>query len=151
MTLQISKIIVYGKNGKRRDVDFQLGKLNIVTGGSKTGKSALLEIVDYVWGRDECTFPEGPPRRALSWFGVLFDRQGESIFLARKNPDVGAKASDEYHLLRSVADAPQSADGLSKNITSDGLKAVQGELLGIQENEHRPSDGGTRAPVAASA
>jgi uncharacterized protein DUF3732 len=151
MTIQIRKIMVYGKNGQRRDVEFVLGALNIVTGGSRTGKSALLAIVDYVWGRDECTFPEGPARRALAWFGLLLDRGGEAIFLARRNPDVGAKASDEFHLQRAVTDAPASATGLAKNMTAEAVRALLGELLGISENEHRPADGGTRAPVSASA
>jgi hypothetical protein len=59
MSLQIRSISVYSHDGERRDVEFRLGSLNIVTGASKTGKSALLDIVDYCWGRAECTVPEG--------------------------------------------------------------------------------------------
>ena len=150
MTVQIRKIIIYGRNGERRDVDFELGSLNIVTGKSRTGKSALLAIVDYVWGRDECTFPEGPARRALDWFGLLLDRQGEAVFIARRNPDIGAKASDEFHFERSVVDAPDSGAALKKNMTAEALRRALGDLLGISENEHRPADGGTRAAVSAS-
>ena len=47
MTLQIRSISIYSRGGERRDVKFRLGALNIVTGASKTGKSALLDIVDY--------------------------------------------------------------------------------------------------------
>ena len=151
MTVQIRKIIIYGRNGKRRDVDFELGSLNIVTGKSRTGKSALLAIVDYVWGRDECTFPEGPARRALDWFGLLLDRQGEAVFIARRNPDIGAKVSDEFHFERSVVDAPDNGAALKKNMTAEALRRALGDLLGISENEHRPADGGTRAAVSASA
>jgi len=55
VTLQIRSISIFSNDGKRRDVNFKLGALNIVTGASKTGKSALLDIVDYCWGRRECT------------------------------------------------------------------------------------------------
>ena len=68
-------------------MQFTLGALNIVTGASKTGKSALLDIVDYCWGRNECTVAEGEIRRGVSWFSVHFDKDGEGILVARKNPD----------------------------------------------------------------
>lgn len=152
VTVQIRKIIVYGTNGQRRDVDFEKGRLNIVTGGSRTGKSALLGIIDYVWGRDECTIPEGPVRRTVSWYALLLDRAGEEIFIARRNPEIGARASDEFHFARSLPDgAPATMEGLGKNITADALKNVLNELLGITENEFRPPEGQTRAATPASA
>ena len=40
MTLQIRAISIYSRDGERRDVEFTLGALNIVTGASKTGKSS---------------------------------------------------------------------------------------------------------------
>ena len=51
MTVQLRAISIYSHDGERRGVTFRLGKLNIVTGAPKTGKSALLDIVDYCWGR----------------------------------------------------------------------------------------------------
>ena len=86
MTFQLRSISIYSHSGERRDVTFRLGALNIVTGGPKTGKSALLDIVDYCWGRDECTVPQGEIRRGVSWFAVFFDNEGEGILVARKNP-----------------------------------------------------------------
>ena len=84
MTLQIRSISVYSGDGERRYVSFRLGALNIVTGAPKTGKSALLEIVDYCWGRAECTVPEGEIRKSVSWFAVHFDNDGEGILIARQ-------------------------------------------------------------------
>jgi hypothetical protein len=86
MTLQIRSISIYSRDGERRDVKLKLGALNIVTGASKTGKSALLDIVDYCWGRNECTVAEGEIRKGVSWFAVHFDNDGEGILIARKNP-----------------------------------------------------------------
>src|SRR5262245_23577662 len=65
MSLQIRAIAIYSHEGERREVEFKLGALNIVTDASKTGKSALLDIVDYCWGRDECTVPEGEIRKSV--------------------------------------------------------------------------------------
>lgn len=150
MNLQLRAIAIYSKDGERRDVTFDLGCLNIVTGGSKTGKSALLDIVDYCWGRDECTIPRGEIRRSVSWFAILLDRGGEGIFIARKNPEGAAKVSDEIHFERSAEHLPLDASGLAKNITAGGLKIQLSSLLGISENLYRPEAGSTRPPLEAS-
>ena len=150
MTLQIRSIAVYPHAGEVRTVEFTLGALNIVTGAPKTGKSALLDIVDYCWGRDECTVPEGEIRRRVSWFAVHFDRDGEGILLARKNPGRAGRASDEIYFARGVDKLPADANGFHKNTTADGLKAQLSATLGISENIHVPEEGATRRPLEAS-
>ncbi|MEU2523518.1 hypothetical protein ABZ732_32835 [Streptomyces pseudogriseolus] len=51
MTFQIRAVTVYGKQaGQVRTVPFEPGTLNIVTGDSRRGKSALLTIIDYCLG-----------------------------------------------------------------------------------------------------
>lgn len=150
MTLQIRSISVYSRDGERRDVDFTLGALNVVTGASKTGKSALLDIVDYCWGRAECTVPEGEIRKGVSWFAVHFDKDGEGILIARKNPGPAGRASDEIYFARGVDELPADPSGFQKNITGDGLKTQLSATLGISENIHVPEEGSTRQPLEAS-
>ena len=150
MTLQIRSISVYSHDGERRDVSFKLGALNIVTGSSKTGKSALLDIVDYCWGRAECTIPEGEIRKAVSWFAIHLDNDGEGILIARKNPGPAGRASDEIYFARGVYELPGAADGLHKNITAVGLKTQLSATLGLSQNVHIPEDGSTRQPLEAS-
>lgn len=151
MTVQIRAIAIYSHDGERRDIRFNLGALNIVTGASKTGKSALLDIVDYCWGRSECTIAEGEIRRSVSWFAVLFDRDGEGILIARRNPGPAGKASDEIYFERNVGDFPETAASLVKNSTADGLRQRLSAILGVAENLYVPEPGATRRPLEASA
>lgn len=44
--MQIQKIILYSHKGEKRILPFELGKVNIITGESKSGKSALIEIIN---------------------------------------------------------------------------------------------------------
>ncbi|TGQ80254.1 DUF3732 domain-containing protein [Mesorhizobium sp. M8A.F.Ca.ET.207.01.1.1] len=151
MSLQIRAIAIYSHNGERRDTCFQLGMLNIVTGASKTGKSALLDIVDYCWGRTECTIAEGEIRRGVSWFAVLFDRDGEGILVARRNPGPAGKTSDDIYFERNVDDFPAGPAGFVKNSTADGLRSRLSAILGVAENLYVPEAGATRRPLEASA
>ena len=148
--IQLRAIAIYSHSGERREIQFEIGRLNIVTGVSKTGKSALLDIVDYCWGRSECTIAEGEIRRAVSWFSVLFDHEGEGVLIARKNPGPGGKASDEIFFARSVDELPPTSESFGKNITSDGLRDQLTQLLGIAENINSPEPGSSRSAISAT-
>ena len=150
MTFQIRSISIYSHSGERRDVIFRLGALNIVTGGPKTGKSALLDIVDYCWGRDECTVPQGEIRRGVSWFAVFFDNGGEGILIARKNPGPRGRGSAEIYFERGVDELPDDASAFRQNVTASGLKLQLSMTLGITENIHVPESWSTRPPLEAS-
>lgn len=86
MSFQIMDIVLYNKKGESRIVKLQTGALNIITGASKTGKTALIEIIDYCLGSSECYIPEGIIRRSTSWVGLrLLVDKGE-VFVARRVP-----------------------------------------------------------------
>jgi hypothetical protein len=148
--IQLRSISIYSHDGERRNVIFRLGSLNIVTGASKTGKSALLDIVDYCWGRAECTVAEGEIRKSVSWFALHLDNDGEGILLARRNPGPAGRASDDIFFARGVEELPDDTSGFQKNITGDGLKIQLSVVLGISENLHMPEEGSTRSPLEAS-
>lgn len=58
MRSYIKAIIIFNEFGEFRKVPMQPG-VNIVTGESKTGKSALVEIMDYCLCSSRCTIPKG--------------------------------------------------------------------------------------------
>ena len=63
MSLQIAKLVLYSRKGAIREVAFRTGALNILTGAPQTGKSALIDIIDYVTGRRECNVADGVIRK----------------------------------------------------------------------------------------
>ncbi|MCI5918090.1 MAG: DUF3732 domain-containing protein [Roseburia sp.] len=58
MKSYIKSIIIFNENGEKRVVPLKQG-VNIITGESKTGKSALVEIIDYCLCSTRCTIPKG--------------------------------------------------------------------------------------------
>lgn len=93
MKFAINSIILWPRKQEYspRILSFKSGVVNIITGASRTGKSAIIPIIDYCLGSDKCTIPVDVIRNACSWFGVLFDMKGEQILLCRREP--GDKAS----------------------------------------------------------
>ncbi|MFT8366697.1 MAG: DUF3732 domain-containing protein, partial [Gluconobacter cerinus] len=150
MTFQIANIILYSHDGRIRELPFRIGELNIITGASKTGKSALIDIVDYCTGRGDCYVAEGVIRRYVSWFAVLFQASDSQIFVARRNPGPGNKTSPDIYVQRGTTIEPPAISVLAKNFTLDALGKMLDAAVGINENQHRPPMGQTRNPLTAN-
>jgi len=149
VSLQISKLILYSRTGEVRELAFRTGALNVLTGASKTGKSAIIDIVDYCTGRSECNVAEGVIRRYVGWYAILFQLNGAQILVARRNPPVGERTSGDVYMERGSAIATPPSSALVKNTTVDALEKFLGAAIGISENEHRPPMP-TRDPLEAN-
>jgi hypothetical protein len=149
VSLQISKLILYSRAGQIREVVFRTGGLNVLTGASKTGKSAIIDIIDYCTGRSECNVAEGVIRRYVGWYAILFQLNGGQIFIARRNPPVGERTSGDIYMDRGSAIDTPPESVLSKNTTVDAVEKFLGAAIGISENEHRPP-GPTRDALEAN-
>ncbi|WP_027930090.1 DUF3732 domain-containing protein [Amycolatopsis thermoflava] len=149
--MQINEIVLYNATGEKRSVEFTLGELNIVTGDSKTGKSALLDIVEYCLGRDTLQMPVGPITRTVVWYATLFELgDGGRAFVARPAPQPG-RASTQRAMLEFGADlsAPEFAD-LAVNADSRSVREQLGRRIGIEENSHQPPPGSSRPALEAN-
>lgn len=109
MNCYVKYIGVVDKDKQLHSVKFTQG-LNIITGKSSTGKSAILEIFDYCMGSSEDTIPDGKlTDRGETFFTVL---QFQSFTLV-----IGRGAASMRCFLREVT-GPDADDilGLMKNV-----------------------------------
>lgn len=90
MKTLIHEIGVIDKQGIKHPVNFKAG-LNVVTGKSSTGKSALIEIFDYCFGSDENTIPKGVITNSAAIYYVALAINEQDIVIAR-DPDINSKA-----------------------------------------------------------
>jgi hypothetical protein len=143
-------IVLFSHDGQRRVLTLRPGVVNVITGASKTGKSALVDIVDYCFGSTECRVPEGIIRRAVSWFGLRLHLVEGQAFIARRCPRAGAASSEECFVeIGDLVDVPE-ATALRQTTNTKGLTALLTGWSGIQENIHEPSPGQTRPPLSAN-
>ncbi len=144
MKFQILNIIVYGVNGQRRFIEIKPDAVNIITGQSKTGKSALIHIVDYCLGRRECNVPAGVIRKYVSWYGLKLQTSSGEIFIARRNPNPGKESSEDIYVERGTSLNIPVAEALIKNTNMETLNSILSQIIGISEYAHEPKPGQTR-------
>ncbi|RYU68808.1 DUF3732 domain-containing protein [Aliivibrio finisterrensis] len=90
MNTLIHEIGVIDKQGNKHPVNFKAG-LNVVTGKSSTGKSALIEIFDYCFGSGENTIPKGVITTSTAIYYVALAVNEQDIVIAR-DPAIASKA-----------------------------------------------------------
>jgi len=150
MTIQILDIVIFSHHGLHRTLSLKVGQVNIITGASKTGKSALVDIVDYCFGAGECRVPEGPIRRSVSWYGLRLQLENGQAFIARRCPGAFSVSSEDcFFEVGDVLDIPHAHD-LRQTTNTKGLCALLASWTGIQDNLHEPPLGNTRAAISAT-
>lgn len=150
--MQLLALVLYNADGRSRRLDFVPGELNIVTGESGTGKSALLTIVEYCLGRDTNLVPVGPISDTVEWYAALWqlDSSGARAFVARPKP-VGQNASTSLAMLEFGNNLdPPSIEDLRANTDTRQLRQQLGRRIGIEENQTEPGPWSLRQGLEAN-
>ena len=133
MYLQIREIVLWPRNPnfEPRRLQFELGKVNVISGASRTGKSAVIPIIDYCLGAGTCSIPVKTIRKYCEWFGVVVaTAQGDKL-LARREPGA-QRSTDDMYLLEAerISDIPRR---IAKNTNADAVKRLLDELAGLSK------------------
>jgi len=108
MNVYIKSILIFNREGEKRHVDLTDG-LNVITGESKSGKSALLEIIDYCLGSSKSTIPKGEVTKFGDLFALILKFPSYHLIVGRKSfDDEGRK---QMHLYRT------SVEVIPKNLS----------------------------------
>jgi hypothetical protein len=141
MYFQILKLILWPRRtGEPRIVNFEKGVVNVISGSSKTGKSAVIPIIDYCLGADKCAIPVGTIRESCSWFGILVETlEGQKLF-ARREPGELQKTGDMFVLEGPEVEVPDQIE--EKNTTVDIIKGMLNRLGGLTGLDFEPGGEG---------
>ncbi len=128
MQFWIKQIILWPKDKRKSKqvIHFENNKVNIVYGDSRTGKSALIPIVDYCFCSGDCRIPVDTIRNTTSWFGVLFKTGNQEILLCRKEPGARRSAGEMYYQLDTSIAVPDviEKDNIHVNDMRDELNRL---------------------------
>ncbi|WP_284947475.1 hypothetical protein [Acidisoma cladoniae] len=108
MLFQLRKLILWPKSDRSpRIIEFTPGKVNVISGASKTGKSAVIPIVDYCLGSNKCSIPVGVIRETCGWFGIVVDTLEGQKLIARREPGDQQKTADMVLIEAPLVDVPE--------------------------------------------
>ena len=143
MKLQIEKLVLWPKHvvASPQILTFELSKVNVISGNSRTGKSAIIPIIDYCLGSSECLIPIDTIRNSVAWYGAVFAMEKGKLLLARKGPD-GTMASDDFHV-EFGSDIVIQTQIPDKNESLDGIKLYLDSLAGLSflgQKDHERED-----------
>lgn len=133
MRFHISEIVLWPRSSTLQPtrLPFAANALNVVSGVSRTGKSAVIPIVDYCLASDSCHIPVNTIRDRCSWFGIVVDTERGQLLLARREPGNQRSTNEMYVLSGPTVEVPQSISG--KNTTADAVKRALDGLAGLSQ------------------
>lgn len=140
MFFQIRAILLWPRNPafKPRRLRFDLGRVNVISGASRTGKSAVIPIIDYCLGSRTCSIPVNTIRTYCEWFGVVVaTAQGEKLF-ARREPGAQRNTDDMFLMeAESIDEVPQR---IFKNANAESVKRLLDDLAALSKLDFSGGD-----------
>ena len=128
MNFFVEKIILWLKSGEKRELRFVPDKVNIITGNSKTGKTAILEILDYCFcGNETVTISAEHIGENVSWYGVKFHINDKIYTIARGEISACGTFSNDYYFSQT-GEIPQKP---VVKMHTDDIKAILGPEFSI--------------------
>lgn len=110
MTFYIDKLLLWLKDGSLRTLQFSNDKVNVITGNSKTGKTAILEIIDYCLcgGKDTVVISHEHIAESVAWYGIRFAINDKVYTIARGEITEKGEFSKDFYFSQTgdVPDIP---------------------------------------------
>lgn len=142
--MHIESFVLYHRDQVRRRVLPMHPGLNVVTGWRNTGKSSLLEIVDYCFGRSSLTVSQGKVRRTVGWYGLVLRGANGFAFAGRPAPRGGAASTADAMWLPLAGAEPPTAAQLAVNTNAGDLREHLSAFSGFADVRFEPPLGASR-------
>jgi FtsZ-binding cell division protein ZapB len=131
--MQIREIVLYSWTGKRRRLPLRLNAVNIITGDSATGKTALTDIIDYCLGSGTCDVPRGKITETVAWYALLLQVNEFQVFVARQAPEEDAQSSQRVFVKQGASVGVPDYAELTPTTNADGLISLLSRLLSFPD------------------
>lgn len=137
MKFHIESLHLWLASGGTRTLSFLPNKVNVITGASHTGKTAILDIFDYCFFASRHRISESIINESTLWYGLKIHVNDKVYTLARRAPSGSAISSDYY--FSSIGEIPDEAP--EANIREPALKVLLGADFGIDQDVKIPFGG----------
>jgi hypothetical protein len=145
--MQIHAFVLYHRDGQRRRVLRLKRGLNVITGWRNTGKSSLLDIVEYCFGRSTLTVSRGKVRRTVGWYGLIVRDGDRYVFAGRPAPRDGAVTTTDAMWLPLPDDQPPEPEQLAVNTNATALREQLSAFSKFADVRSDPPADAARPPL----
>lgn len=130
----ILKIAFYGTGGRRREIDFDPDTVNVITGASGTGKSAIIDAIDYCLGSSKCSLPYFVRVHAEA-VAVHWVREESHLIVGRKIPQAGRGTDQMFVRTGRNLELPATARHLEGPTNRGTARLIIERMFGIEGND----------------
>jgi hypothetical protein len=150
--MQVHSLVLYNHAGETRILPFKLGQVNIITGESETGKSSIINILDYCTGRSKFTMfeAEGVNVGVVAWYAVILQMGETQVFIAKPPPKGNMDSQRQAHFEKGTVITLPTIKQLKLTTNDDAIDAELSNLLGIAPNKALSPSGKGQDPAQAS-
>jgi hypothetical protein len=136
MKFYIENIVLWLKNGTKRTITFQPNKVNVITGDSNTGKTAILEIVDYCFFASKSKISESIINENIDWYGIKI-HINDKVYTIARSALINGKVTDNYYF-SSTGELPET---IVSNNNAESIKKIIETEFSIDNNVTIPFGG----------
>ncbi|MDD6507485.1 MAG: DUF3732 domain-containing protein, partial [Prevotellaceae bacterium] len=115
-----------------KEYEFHPDKVNVITGDSSTGKSSILQIIDYCLLSENSRIVEDVINENVSWYGLVFNINGKDYALARKAPKDGVSSYD-FFWQECCCELPDETPVATVGMGRANIEARLDETVGITD------------------
>ncbi|MEZ8036579.1 DUF3732 domain-containing protein [Vibrio crassostreae] len=127
----LESIRFYSLDGKTRDLNFSLGEVNIITGDSNTGKTAIIRVIDYCLGSSSCRIPSFIKDRT-SFVLTKWTNGDVDLIVSRAIPKKSAKTSTKMFVeYGACVNVPGKIEDLKGRASLEQARLAIEKLFGI--------------------
>ena len=130
----IIQIAFFGAGERRRTIDLEPDQVNVITGASGTGKSALVDAIDYCLGSTSCDLPWYVRGHAEA-VAVQWAKDDLHLIAGRNIPRAGKGTGQMFVRTGNSLSMPTTADGLEGRTPREHAKKEIERAFGIADIE----------------
>lgn len=130
----VREIALYGVGARRRTIEFDIDKVNVITGASGTGKSAIIDAIDYCLGSTDCRLPFFVRGHAVA-VAVHWVLGDSNLIVGRKIPESGSGTNQTFVRTGKNLRLPNTSEGLEGPTNRDTARAMIEKSFGIQDTD----------------
>lgn len=126
----ISNVVFYSQHGQNRILEFKPNSVTIITGASRTGKTYIIETIDYCLCASSIEF-SNQIKPKVSFVGIKLIKGNTEIFIAREVSQKSSSSSKMFIEIGASIDIPLSSADLKGSINESQARTLLAERFGL--------------------